>query len=142
MGKHYSPEYIVEEFKDYMEWLREENETNKLIKVPTWTGFAIWSNVSTRTFERYKHLPEYSEAMKEVKAYIEEYYIFVGMNKSNSRFIEYVMNNRLGDRWSNKQIVETKDTTLNLTNEERAIALEKAQQDLLRLQASVPMIEE
>jgi len=131
-----SPEELYEGFHDYIDFLQYESNEDGKDRIPSYAGLCDYLWISENTLANYSQYDEFQAVIQHINTYIVEHLQFLGVNKSNSRFIEYVLNNRFSKNWSNKQTIENVEVKSLTTESERKQALLEVEQDLKRLNNS------
>ena len=128
-----TPEELYDKFNDYLDLLDYETAEDGKRHLPTLAGLCNYAWISTDTLRRYGHDEDYKDVTEYITLSIEEKLRDAGNNMTNSKFIEYQLNNRWSNRWSNKQIIETKEIKSLSTKAEQDEALIEVEAELKRL---------
>jgi len=128
-----TPEELYDKFNDYLDYLDYEAAEDGKRHIPTLAGLCNYAWISTDTLRRYGHHDDFKDVTEYIGTSIEERLRHAGNNMTNSKFIEYQLNNRHSSRWTNKQVIETKEIKSLSTKAEQDEALIEVTAELKRL---------
>lgn len=130
--KMYTPDELYNKYIDYKDYCKARDEVEDI------TGFSLFANCSRTMLYDYSKKDEYSNTFEFIRDDMQSVLIQRGFTANNSRFVEYMLNNRYKNEFSNKQeIVTTNMDNKLLTADDRQALLDELKSKMIDVKATV-----